>query len=80
MTNKPYLIRLNLAFAFFARSISKNKVIDEYALQAFKLNGIDYLLKPIDDEKLEVAVKKLLINPLNMNTKKRFTVRGRAAS
>ncbi len=31
---------------------------DEYALQAFKLNSIDYLLKPIDDEELKVAVKK----------------------
>ncbi|WP_276389965.1 LytR/AlgR family response regulator transcription factor [Eudoraea chungangensis] len=31
---------------------------DEYALQAFKLNSIDYLLKPIDDEELEVAVSK----------------------
>jgi len=31
---------------------------DEYALQAFKLNSIDYLLKPIDDEELESAVKK----------------------
>jgi two-component system response regulator LytT len=31
---------------------------DEYALQAFKLNSIDYLLKPIDDEELERAVQK----------------------
>ncbi|MDP5045422.1 MAG: LytTR family DNA-binding domain-containing protein, partial [Leeuwenhoekiella sp.] len=31
---------------------------DEYALQAFKLNSIDYLLKPIDDEELEAAVTK----------------------
>lgn len=68
---------------------------DEYALQAFKLNSIDYLLKPIDDEELESAVKKfkalkpstqkmaldfedikkLLVNPLEREYKKRFTAR-----
>ena len=67
---------------------------DEYALQAFKLNSIDYLLKPIDDVELEIAVKKyltfrpekqkmsldfedikkLLVNPLEREYKKRFTV------
>lgn len=31
---------------------------DEYALKAFKLNSIDYLLKPIDEEELEVAISK----------------------
>lgn len=31
---------------------------EEYALRAFKLNSIDYLLKPIDEEELEVALKK----------------------
>lgn len=31
---------------------------DEYALRAFKLNSIDYLLKPIDDEELEIAISK----------------------
>lgn len=31
---------------------------DEYALRAFKLNSIDYLLKPIDQEELEEAVEK----------------------
>jgi DNA-binding LytR/AlgR family response regulator len=68
---------------------------DEYALQAFKLNSIDYLLKPIDDEELEAAVskfktrmpkkqsvtldfneiKKLLINPIEREYKKRFSVK-----
>lgn len=31
---------------------------DEYALQAFKLNSIDYLLKPIDEDDLKKAVTK----------------------
>ncbi|WP_417235995.1 LytR/AlgR family response regulator transcription factor [Bizionia paragorgiae] len=31
---------------------------DEYALKAFKLNSIDYLLKPIDQDELEAAVNK----------------------
>lgn len=31
---------------------------DEYALKAFKLNSIDYLLKPIDEDDLERAVDK----------------------
>lgn len=32
---------------------------DEYALRAFKVNSIDYLLKPIDAENLEHAFSKL---------------------
>lgn len=31
---------------------------DEYALKAFKLNSIDYLLKPIDEDELKVAVEQ----------------------
>ena len=31
---------------------------DEYALKAFKLNSIDYLLKPIDETELSNAIKK----------------------
>jgi len=31
---------------------------DEYALRAFKLNGIDYLLKPIVKEELRLALEK----------------------
>ncbi|HRH34837.1 MAG TPA: response regulator [Catalimonadaceae bacterium] len=32
---------------------------DEYALKAFDFDAIDYLLKPIDEQRLEQALKKL---------------------
>ncbi len=31
---------------------------DEYAVRAFKVNGIDYLLKPIEEEELKKAIDK----------------------
>ena len=89
-----------LSFEIFDNIEIKSAIIfttayDEYALQAFKLNSIDYLLKPIDSEELEKAVikyreripegknvsldfediKKLLVNPLEREYKKRFTVK-----
>jgi len=89
-----------LSFEIFKKVDVKSAIIfttayDEYALQAFKLNSIDYLLKPIDDEELETAVKKyrevnvasrkisvdfddikrLLVNPIERDYKKRFTVK-----
>lgn len=88
-----------LSFEIFEAVDIRSSVIfttafDEYVLQAFKLNSIDYLLKPIDDEELEIAVKKyvafrpekqkmsldfedikkFLVNPLEREYKKRFTV------
>ena len=39
-------------------SIIFTTAYDEYALQAFKLNSIDYLLKPIDEDDLKRAVSK----------------------
>lgn len=52
-----------LSFEIFDSVDVKSSIIfttafDEYALQAFKLNSIDYLLKPIDEDELEAAVKK----------------------
>ena len=89
-----------LSFEIFERVKVKSAIIfttayDEYALKAFKLNSIDYLLKPIDDDELEYAIekfkenrpephnlmvdinqiKKLLINPLDIEYKKRFTIK-----
>jgi len=32
---------------------------DEYALKAFETNSIDYLLKPVEPERLKTAIKKL---------------------
>ena len=32
---------------------------DEYALQAFEVNALDYLMKPVDEERLREAVSKV---------------------
>ena len=52
-----------LSFEIFEKITIKSAVIfttafDEYAIKAFKLNSIDYLLKPIDEDELEIAVLK----------------------
>jgi DNA-binding LytR/AlgR family response regulator len=31
---------------------------DEYAIRAFKVNGVDYLLKPVDEDELQRAIDK----------------------
>ncbi|WP_411767103.1 LytR/AlgR family response regulator transcription factor [Winogradskyella sp. A3E31] len=89
-----------LSFEIFEAIDIKSAVIfttayDEYALQAFKLNSIDYLLKPIDEDDLKNAIdkfkgrnpqkqdvtlnfediKKLLVNPIEREYKKRFSVK-----
>lgn len=89
-----------LSFEIFETLDIKSAVIfttayDEYALRAFKLNSIDYLLKPIDEDDLSIAIskfknqfqksnmamldfemiKKMLVNPMERNFKKRFTIK-----
>ena len=88
-----------LSFEIFEQIDIKSAVIfttayDEYALRAFKLNSIDYLLKPIDEDELEVAInkfkvrtqaqnfsldfeaiKRMLVNPVAKEYKKRFSVK-----
>lgn len=89
-----------LSFEIFENIDIKSAVIfttayDEYALRAFKLNSIDYLLKPIDEDELDIAIakfknqyqkssvasldfemiKKMLVNPIDREYKKRFTIK-----
>lgn len=71
LENHPYpdLIFLDiqlgdgLSFEIFEQVKVNSSIIfttayDEYALKAFKLNSIDYLLKPIVEEELSVAINK----------------------
>jgi DNA-binding LytR/AlgR family response regulator len=63
---------------------------DEYSLKAFKVNSVDYLLKPIDEEDLKNAIEKFrlfhskktdygklesLIKQLKPRTKERFLIK-----
>lgn len=52
-----------ISFQIFDQVDVKSPVIfttayDEYALKAFKVNSIDYILKPVDEEGLRAAIEK----------------------
>jgi DNA-binding LytR/AlgR family response regulator len=52
-----------LSFSIFDSVRPRSPIIfttafDEYAIKAFKLNSIDYLLKPIDEESISFSLKK----------------------
>jgi DNA-binding LytR/AlgR family response regulator len=89
-----------LSFDLFEQLDIKSAVIfttayDIYALRAFKLNSVDYLLKPIDEDELAAAIskyniqfqksalsnldidaiKRMLVNPLAKEYKKRFSIK-----
>ncbi len=84
-----------ICFEIFENCEIKTPVIfttayDEYSLKAFKVNSVDYLLKPIDFEELKKAIEKfkmihdkqlyynkfeLIINQLQTTKKERFLVK-----
>ncbi|HET9747206.1 MAG TPA: LytTR family DNA-binding domain-containing protein [Chitinophagaceae bacterium] len=52
-----------LSFEIFRHCVANSPVIfvtayDEFMLNAFEHNGIDYLLKPVDEKELDKALKK----------------------
>ncbi|MDB0603566.1 LytTR family DNA-binding domain-containing protein [Tenacibaculum maritimum] len=58
-----------LSFEIFKQIKIESTIIfttafDEYAIQAFKVNSIDYLLKPIEKDELQVAFEKYQQNNL----------------
>ncbi len=66
-----------LSFEIFEKVIIHSAIIfttayDEYALKAFKLNSIDYLLKPIGQQELSFSLNKYISTngPLNNLTDK----------
>lgn len=75
-----------LSFEIFENITIKSAIIfttayDEYALRAFKLNSIDYLLKPIDEDDLSIAISKFknqfqksLVSNLDFEAIKRMLV------
>ncbi|MEX2235495.1 MAG: LytTR family DNA-binding domain-containing protein [Cyclobacteriaceae bacterium] len=62
-----------ISFQIFEQYEVKAPVIfttayEEYALKAFKVNSIDYILKPVDREELDIALKKVSSRQRSANT------------
>ena len=65
-----------LSFEIFEKTEVKCPVIfttafDEYTIRAFKVNSVDYLLKPVDYDELAAAIEKFRLN-FGPKTKQEF--------
>lgn len=84
---KPGLIFLDInlpdgtGFDFLDQTKSLNyKVIfitayEEYALQALKIGAVDYLLKPVAEDELELAIEKVTKMPIELQKKRLNTAK-----
>ena len=65
----------DLSFSIFDQVSVRSQIIfttafDEYAIKAFKLKSIDYLLKPVSQEELNLAISKFK----NWNSERNVTI------
>jgi len=70
----------DLSFSIFEKLNWKKPVIfitayDSYAIRAFKVNGIDYLLKPCDEEELKMALEKFRNNLVTQSINLQDTIK-----
>jgi DNA-binding LytR/AlgR family response regulator len=70
----------DLSFSIFEKTGWKKPVIfitayDSYAIRAFKVNGIDYLLKPCDEEELKIALDKFRNNGSQLGANLQDTIK-----
>ena len=68
----PYKNGLEVAIALQHKPVIFTTAYKEYAADAFDLNAVDYIRKPIDKTRLESAVKKALQILGNESGKKNF--------
>ena len=47
---------------------------DEYALKAFEVNALDYVLKPVELSRLEKAIKKVLLNSETYSSQEKLSL------
>ncbi|WP_025744093.1 LytR/AlgR family response regulator transcription factor [Aquimarina pacifica] len=84
--NSPHNIELaffdihladGISFEIFEKAQVNSPIIfttayDEYAIKAFKVNSIDYLLKPIDEDELKNAINKYKTSKQTTSLPKQF--------